>query len=90
MKVVIVKPLYKRGERQTAIITDVLFLRIIYYLWIISERIKPVADAITNESQNGFRKGQSCTDSVFTSKTLETSRVQLEDPFGFCWLQKGI
>jgi sorting nexin-29 len=44
------------------------------YTRVIAGRLNTIIDAIIADSQNGFRKGRSCTDSVFTLKMLIDKR----------------
>ncbi len=66
----IVKPIYKRGDRSVCgNYRGISLLTAGYKVCtrILSERPKPIADTIISE-QNGFRKGRSSSDSVFTLK----------------------
>ena len=44
------------------------------YARIVNERLKPVADTLISEEQNGFRKGRSCVDIIFTFKLIIEKR----------------
>jgi hypothetical protein len=75
--IIIVKPLFKKGDRSDCSkYRGISLLTAWYkvYTRVIAGRLNPIIDALIAESQNGFRKGQSCTDSVFTLKMLVDKR----------------
>jgi hypothetical protein len=50
------------------------------YAKIITQRFKTVSEAILLEEQNGFRRGRSCIDNVFTVKQKQKKkRIQLRN-----------
>jgi hypothetical protein len=61
------------------------------YTRVIAGRLNPIIDAIIAESQNGFRKGRSCTDSDFTLKMLVDKRHEynLETHIAFVDYEKA-
>lgn len=58
---------------------------------MISGRLNPIVDAVIAENQNGFRKGRSCTDSVFTLKMIIEKRREfnLETHIAFVDYEKA-
>jgi hypothetical protein len=58
---------------------------------VIAGRLNPIIDAITAESQNGFTKGRSCTNSVFTLKMPVDKRREynLETHIAFAYYEKA-
>jgi hypothetical protein len=61
------------------------------YTRVIAGRLNPIIDAVIAESQNGFRKERSCTDSVFTLKMPADKRREynLETHIAFVDYEKA-
>jgi hypothetical protein len=92
--IAIVKPLFKKGDRSDCSkYTGISLLMAGYkvYTRVIAGRLNPIIDATTAESQNGFRKGRSCTDSFFTLKMLVDKRhkYNLETHIAFIDYEKA-
>jgi len=73
-----VKSLFKKGKRDDC--SNYRGISLLnsgckIYAKIITQRLKPISEAILLEEQNGFRRGRSCIDNVFTLKqTIEKRR----------------
>lgn len=61
------------------------------YSRILSNRLKNISHALLLEEQNGFRKGRSCIDSIFTLKQLFEKRREfnLETHVAFIDFEKA-
>ena len=89
-----VKSLFKKGKRDDC--SNYRGISLLnsgckIYANIITQRLKPISEAILLEEQNGFRRGRSCIDNVFTLKqTIEKRReFNLETHMAFLDLEKA-
>jgi hypothetical protein len=61
------------------------------YASIMKNKLTKCYENLIGEEQNGFRKGQSCSDGYFSLKLIiEKQRVQYRNSPGLYRLQKGI
>jgi sorting nexin-29 len=76
-----VKSLFKKGKRDDCSnYRGISLLNSGYkiYAKIITQHLKTISEAILLEEQNGFRRGRSCIDNVFTLKqTIERKKGNL-------------
>lgn len=76
-KVALVISLFKKGDRNNCEnYRGISLLNTSYKLYtkMINERLKTITEEIILEEQNGFRKGRSCNDNVFTIKQIIEKR----------------
>ena len=69
--------LFKRGDRtRTDNYRGISILDTTYKLYarIVNGRLKPITEVLLLEEQNGFRKGRSCIDAIFTLKLIIEKR----------------
>jgi hypothetical protein len=72
----IVMPILRKGREKIVKITEVLAYCVQLYAKIIARRISVICEPLLSEDQNGFRRGRSCTDSLFIiQQLLEKHRV---------------
>ena len=51
-------------------------------------RLKPVLDEILPETQNGFRKNQSCMDMTFGARQLQEKNMEQQRPIYFAFIDR--
>lgn len=63
-----------------------------FYAKIVNSRLKYIAHAIILKEQMGFRKGSSCTESIFTLRKIIEKRMQynLKSHLALMAIEKGI
>ncbi|HYS62000.1 MAG TPA: reverse transcriptase family protein [Gemmatimonadales bacterium] len=93
-KMAIVIPLFKKGDMSNLKnYRGISLLNTCYkiYAKILAKRLAEYAEGKLSESQNGFRKGRSCTDASYTVKLLMEKRVEhnLETHICFIDLEKA-
>jgi hypothetical protein len=68
----IVIPIYKKGNKRWKTIGILAYLmRVIKYIVkVLNKKLKAHAEQFLLECQNGFRKGRSCVDPLFSMKLL--------------------
>ena len=93
-KTAIVIPLFKKGDMSNLKnYRGISLLNTCYkiYAKILAKRLAEHAEEKLSESQNGFRKGRSCTDASYTVKLLMEKRIEynLETHMCFIDLEKA-
>jgi len=79
----VVIPIHKKGDRNNRDnYKDISLLNTGYkiYLKIIAERLTVIAEALILEEQNGFRKGRSCMDCIFSASQIIEKHKEFNIP----------
>jgi hypothetical protein len=66
-------PIYRKGNREHCKNyrgMNLLYAEYKLYAKIISRRISVISEPLLSEEQNGFRRGRSCMESIFTIQQL--------------------
>lgn len=72
-KMTIIQPIFKKGDKSKCEnYRGISLLNAAYKIYskIITERLKPISEAIIMEEQAGFRKGRSCIDNIFVLQQI--------------------
>lgn len=85
----VVIPIYKKGDMSKAENYRGISLLSTCYKILVKIWAKRIGEAIETkllESQNGFRRGRSCTDACYTIKLLMEKRIEYNEEMHLCFI----